>query len=311
MEFDNKESVVENFQQSFVENTGDFEHISASFSFNGEYYVSSHSDNTYHIRSIRDPKTSSVLKSPNFGSGIVVHSHHEKVILSSFSNSGYMNSVGLISLETKQCNQLFHSHTDEITSLDHNNTNDTFLTSSYDKITILWDERSKIPCRYNYSNSGSVISCFDGSGTQIIEVQPDCAFYFDLGSYPHQVNKSVRLNNNNYRKVTSSLDERYLACSAPDGTICLIKHTETRPEVIYIKTDSIGDSPSIEFTPDSSRLIYANGYKGSLSIYELKTKQTHDLVTCHKTTIRSIKCNKKYPILATTCSKIQWWTPPK
>ncbi|KAL7718201.1 WD repeat-containing protein 82-B [Entamoeba marina] len=309
MEFDNKNNTVENYKRCFVENTGNFEHISASFSFNGEYYVSSCSDNTYHIRSVHDPKTSSVLKSPNFGSGIVVHSHHEKVILSSFSNRGYMNSVGLLSLENKEFFQFFHAHTDEIISLDHNNASDTFLTSGCDKTTILWDERSNNPCFSRCISNGTVVSCFDGSGTQIIEVQPDCASYFDLRTFPYQVNKAIRIEQNVYRKVTSSLDGKYLACSATDGTICLIKHTETIPEILYIKTDSIGDSPSIEFTPDSSRLIYANGYNGSLSIYELETKQTHDFTTCHETVIRSIKCNKKYPILATTCSNIHWWTP--
>ncbi|EDR22485.1 WD repeat-containing protein 82-B, putative [Entamoeba dispar SAW760] len=308
---DNKIEEIERYKKSFVYSESEYEYVSSAFSYDGEIFVTSGGDNTYRIHSLSNPKEPTILKSQLFGSGMIKYTHHPHVILTSFNNRGILNSLGLLCFDTKEFVRVFHGHTDEIISIDHNNSSDMFLSTSLDSHVMLWDPRANNPCTSNiFFGKIFPVACFNNEGTKVVVIEENNGHVFDLKKFPYEpLFNFVLPTERSYRKVTCSLDGSKVAVSSPSGNIFVIENFEsTAPIIRPISTKLTKDSPCIEFSVDGSRLMFSSGFDGSVNVFNCIDHTTIPMPQSNQTTVRSIKCNYKYPIVATTCSVVNWWS---
>lgn len=301
---------VELYTRTFVYKESKYETISSDFSYDGEVYCTSSADNTYRIFSVDNPHNPTIFNSEQYGTGLIKFTHHPNVIFTSFNNRGILNSMGLLCFEKKSFIRLFNGHTDEIISIDQNNSSDMMMSTSLDDHLILWDPRFHNPCCSNTLYTNSPIGCFSGDGTKVIVQSDNKLNVFDLRKYPYEPLFQIGIPSNKfYRKIVCSLDDNKIAVSASSGQIvCIENYKEKDPKIGIIASKTQKDSPAIEFTPDSSRLLFSDGFDGSINSYEFEKKSIATFTHRNQTTVTSIKCNIKYPIISTCCSVVNWLT---
>ncbi|ELP85294.1 WD repeat-containing protein, putative [Entamoeba invadens IP1] len=305
------ESKLEYYRKSYVYAEANYEYISSAFSYDGEVFVSSCGDNKYRVHTVSTPKTPTLIDSPILGTGKVAFTHNHNTIVSSFNTRGLLNSFGLFDLYTKEFVRLFHGHTDEITSLEHSISADIVLTASADGHVMVWDIRTNNANVANTVFQTIPVANFNADGSGIVVVEGQNLEAFDLRKFPYNPIQFLQLQNSYYPKLKCSLDGKRVAVSAVSGSVSIIDaFFEGKPVINTFETRQKDGAPEIEFSPEGSRMLYSNGFDGSVNVYNFTTNLTSPLSQSNQTTVQSIKCNLRYPLFATSCSVVNWWTVP-
>lgn len=303
---------IEQYQPDFTYKETEYEYVSSTFSKNGEIFISSNSDNVYRLHRLEKPEEMYPVKSPDYGCGLIKATHHPHVILSSFNTRGILNSLGLLSFHTKTFLRMFHGHTDEIVSIDFSNTDDTFISTSRDGKLMFWTHDQSKPLA-SIGFNRKPIACFNNDGSKIIVSEANMIYIFDTRylSTGEAVKHFETIKFCDYSKIICSMNDTKIALSSPRGDIVVCENFKSNKvnSTKWSTFDSTerNDAPSIAFSTDSSRLLFATGQQNGLHIYNFEKEETYNFSSSNPYPIRSIECNLKYPLFATCSNQVNWF----
>jgi WD40 repeat protein len=213
----------------------------------------------------------------------------------------------------------FLGHSDLITDITMNPVDDTFLTTSRDKTSRLWD-LSKRNCLCIFQDSN--YATFDDSGKVIASVTSEndkssdkIINYINLYASDSVLKgpfKVFKIENatSEIKQLKFSNDGVFIMCTTSDNVIFLIdayegtqlaKLTgEINENDLYIKADISADSKFIASGSESGNVLIWNT-SGELIIN----------LDCHPETSYCVKFSPKYALLATSCTNLVLWHPSK
>ena len=304
---------IENYRKdfSYKDDKSLYEYKSSTFSNNGELFVTSCGDNCYRIHPVRTPERIIKLRSQEYGTGLIKSTHHQNVILTSFNTRGIINSLGILSFDTKNFLSTFHGHTDEIVSIDFNNIDDTFMSTSRDYSFMLWSQNQKQHLFKTYFTSCTPYACFNADGTKILLAEYDRIHVLDIKKSINQPMKTIKVPIRDITKITCSYDDMNITVSSTEGGIAIVENYKTNkktgPTIVQLSSEERQISPVIKFTNDSSRLLYSSGVRNGINVYEIDTGAKRMLDESHTSPIKSIECNPKYAIISACSTEVTWW----
>ena len=304
---------IEDYKLDYSYTQTEYEYISSAFSKNGETFVTSNGDNIYRLHKIENPETVHEIKSPDYGCGMIKSTHNQYVYLTTFNTRGILNSLGLFSFYTKSFLNVYHGHTDQIVSIDFSNTNDTFISTARDGTLIYWSHDSVKPVSV-LSFPSIPYACFNNDGSKIIAFAQNMIYIFDTRNLctGEVVKKFEVVKQSDYTKIICSMNDSKLALSSTRGDIVVCENFKSNKinSMKWSTFDSTNrnDAPSIAFSVDSSRLLFATGKHNGVQVYNFEREESENLYCKNPCPIRSIECNLKYPIVATCSTQLNWYS---
>lgn len=138
-----------------------------SFHREGKYLLMTTKDSAVHLIDAHDGTEKKKLHTRKNQIGSAVYTHHEAcVLLSSDSEQGQNNDINYLCMHDNRYLRHFKGHTDKVTSLAMNPTEDKFISSSNDGSVMLWSINCPTPIA-KLKLPGNIQNpkvCIDGTG---------------------------------------------------------------------------------------------------------------------------------------------------
>ena len=257
------------------------EHTSLDFSDNGEFLISSLTDETLHLYNTHTGTHSKTLYSKKYGAHLAKFTHSNTNVL--YASTKGDDTIRYLSLHDNSYIRYFRGHKARVNALEVSPTTDEFLSCSADGTVRLWDLKSssahgvlKVP--------GASVAAFDPSGIifAVASHASGSIMLYDCRNYDKQPFSTLHLNDDAYLSTLSyppRLPEFSKLEFSNDGKLMLLG---TRGPAHYM-LDSFADSgrflfrmerkrgatkPRFEtggdvcFTPDGRYVVSGQGERG-------------------------------------------------
>ncbi|KAF2087910.1 WD repeat-containing protein-like protein [Saccharata proteae CBS 121410] len=155
---------------------------SLDFDESGELAIVARDDDTLQIYNCKEGKHAKELKSQKYGAHLARFTHHSQSII--YASTHVDDGIRYLSTHDNSYIRYFKGHTDKVTCLTVNPSNDTFISCSLDNTLSLWDLKSQ-NCQGQLKLHAPYLAAYDPSATVIAVASPptQSILLYDLRNY--------------------------------------------------------------------------------------------------------------------------------
>lgn len=294
--------------QVFKENQREINSI--DFSRCGTYLVVSSKDDSLSLYNISRRELVKKLYNRTYGVENAIFTHNIQAVLCS-SNKDFR--IMYWNLHTNEVMFSFLGHADLITDLNINPKMDTFISTSRDKTSRIWDLSSK-KCLAIIQDCNH--SCFDNTGMVIASITSmnDGSNHLNLYSEedfkkgPFNVFR-VNADGSVVKQLKFTPDGLKIICNTEDNLILIIDSFEGTVLKKLTAEISFGDVfIKVDVSPDSKYLI-SGSESGNILIMNIEKESVIASLSNHPLISLCVKFNPVYNIVASSCQNLVLWQP--
>lgn len=294
---------------------------SVDISHDGRYLVAGSDDMSVGLYDLEAGTKVNTYYNRAYGVDLVRFTHHNKCILC-VSRRAQEHRIMYWSLHDNNILCSFLGHTEPITGIDLSPSNSTFLSSSGDGTTRIWDYTAKQSViKFNrsrggcFDNTGRVLACLfvkQGKSDDAQTASLDQMIHlFKTENFREKPFQTFTIENESQeiRQMKFSPNGKFLLLATGKDTLLLLNaHSgliAQRLQASFNPSD-LSTLPAIDFTPDSRFLISGSqNPQQNMFVWNLETYQQVPLMQFHLTNngshVRAVKFSHVHCLLATAC----------
>jgi COMPASS component SWD2 len=275
------------------------------------------------------------------GVGQMKMTHHELCVLSSGDKTNYYD-VKYLCLYDNRFLRCFSGHTDTVTSISMNPTDDVFLTASKDRTIRRWDlsspketARIQLPSFYgtplvNFDSSGVIFGVLSqnlkdythtlrlydsrnyGAGPfQDIAPPSNLQLKALTAEYPHLVEETLsRPSKSLWNNFEFSRDGNHILINTDSEIVWLVDsfRNDIQPKIFGPRKNDSNLKLGCCLSTDCETILLANE-ENEILMFNKSTNELMNTLTGHVSPVGCITFNPKYDLFASACGNTVLWIP--
>jgi COMPASS component SWD2 len=283
----------------------------------GRLAVTSGDDETLHVYNTQSGEYVKEVQCRKYGCALARFTHKTEETVIHASKNGWYDTIRYLSLFDNKYLAYFSAHRDRVTALAVSPLDDTFLSSSLDGTTRLWDTRTPRCQGLLRRDTGATGVAYDPSGRVFGAVADSEVKLYDRNNHSGGPFASFTIDH----EVLKQPDVRVTGLEfAPDGNTLLVA-TNTNAVFLLDAFDGVLQqtftsfengakrdvSPS--FSPDGE-FVLAGSEDQTIHVWQASTGQEVAVWEGgHDEAVRHVRWNPQMMMAASVCTNVTFWIP--
>lgn len=260
---------------------------SMSFSDDCSYLITGSDDDSVNIYNINRGQREKLLFNKEFGVENIRFTHHPNAFLCS-TKKGTEFVIKYWSSYDNRIIHNFRGHSGDVTSIDMSPRNDYFISTSKDKLLLLWDLRAKRALgRLDYKDGSAGGMCtFDPSGTIFALVYPvvtqnttkNYIKLIDVNNYQDGAFSTWEVECPEIKGIQFSDDGAHMLAYTVENQILVLDALEGTKELVLRDFQNENGKVSACFSPDNKYVITGCEKNNGIVVFDINNGQrVHEL----------------------------------
>lgn len=301
--------------KEFSENSDKINSI--DFSQDGSTLISASNDDLIIIYDCEKGSIKRTLQSKKYGVGLIRHTHTAETAIHTSNKKD--DTIRHLNLHDNKYLRYFVGHQKAVVTFCMSPIDDTFLSGSLDKTIRLWDLKSP-NCSGIMQTQGRPVANFDPEGLIFaVGINSEYVKLYDLRSFdkgPFNAFKLVHNKDVNWTGLKFSPDGKQICITTDANSLLTLDSFIGTPLNTFTTANTIaGGSPTsrisceASYSPDS-QYLFAGTTDGLIYVWDAdKGTKVAVLNSDRSYSIQCVQFNPKFMMLASACSKMQFWIP--
>ncbi|CAG9318003.1 unnamed protein product [Blepharisma stoltei] len=291
---------------------------SISFSDDCSLLITSADDDSVNIYNVQRGTRDKLLYNKEYGVENVHFTHHNNAFLCS-TKKGNEHLVKYWSSYDNRIIHNFRGHGDDITSIDMSPKNDMFISTSKDKLLLLWELRSRRALgRLDYKEASAGGMCtFDPSGAIFALVYPvvtqnvtkNYIKLIDANNYADGAFSTWEVECPEIKGIQFSEDGQYLLAYTVENMILLLDALDGQKKHIFKDFQNENGKVMACFSPDSKYITTGDEKNNSIVFFDVNTYEKVHELRGHPKTPTCLAWSREHALLTSGCQNLLFWVP--